>query len=296
MQLPQYGDRDVSMESLSLFHRLELSALGDSRFIAAPAKIYAHRVFGGHTLAQACLAASYNDQKSTLNSFKAHFLSAGHVDTPIEYRVQPLREGRSFSVRNVEAYQDDRLLLSWQGMFTTETSGTQAQQVARPDVPIPESLPTLAQLRANDEKSVDGFKWPPGHDWARHSRPFDVRYVGSPDGEPQTRCYWLKSEPVFQKSQNVQRALLAFASDHSLATSVSHSRGDLAAGNNRALASLDHDLWFHRDVQAGEWYLYVQRSPFSTDRLGLAQASFYNEEGELVASVAQQVLRSAATS
>ena len=55
-------------------------------------------------------------------------------------------------------------------------------------------------------------------------------------------------------------------------------------------ASLDHCMWFHRDVKADDWWLYVQDSPAATGARGLARGSIYDRQGRLVVSVAQEVL------
>ena len=286
------------LAELPLVERLALRPeAGGTIFRADPASNYVGRIFGGHTLAQACLAASATiDDDSSLCSFKAYFLSPGNVEEPLEYRTRVLRDGRTLAIREVAVFQGERQLVTWQGMFSTVDDREQPLQPPAPKVPSPDELLPLHELRVRHPSSPDGFRWPPGADWMRSSRPFDVRYAGSPAGEPGTRCYWLRAEAISGATQNTHRAILAFASDHSFATGVSHARGDLAAGTKRPVASLDHDMWFHRDVCAGNWYLYVQRSPFSTDRFGLIQGSMYDHDGLLIATTAQQVLRSAASS
>jgi acyl-CoA thioesterase II len=98
---------------------------------------------------------------------------------------------------------------------------------------------------------------------------------------------------VVADDQNTHRAVLAFTSDRSLVSAISHVRGDLRSGTLRKGSSLDHAMWFHGDVTAGEWLLYVQSSPHSTEGLGIAQGHLYNRHGHMVASVMQQGIRSA---
>lgn len=244
-------------------------------------------------LAQACLAATLDPQTANIQSFKAYFVSAGNTTEPISYEVETLRQGRNFTFKSVHAVQGGKPLLVWQGLLGTEQERRDPQQFACPEVPDPEQLPSLAQLRADHPESADGFRWPPSFAWQQHSRPFDVRYIGSTTSDLRIRCYWMRAEPAPNATQNEQRAILSFASDHSFATSISHARGDLAAGISRAVVSLDHSIWFHRDVCAGDWYLFVQQSPFNTDQLGLALGYLYDRQRRLVATVSQQVLRPA---
>ena len=286
-----HSNASVETSYQSLMDRLRLRTTRPDSFISQIPSSYTPRVYGGHMLAQACLASTAQSDSPTLQSFNAYFLSPGNTQAPIEYRVSTIREGRSFTVRSVLALQGDKLLLSWQGLLGTDQALDEPLQYPCPEVPDPELIAPLAEIRAKDPHSPDGFRWPPGENWAAHSRPFDVRFIGSAEADPRTRCYWLRAEAVPGASQNEQRALLAFASDHSFATTVSHARGDVAAGIPRSVASLDHKVWFHRDIQAGDWHLFLQRSPFSSDRMGLAMGYLYNQRRELVATVMQQVLR-----
>lgn len=291
-----HSNTDFETSYQPLLERLRLSASSANTFSSQVPQQYTPRVYGGHMLAQACLAATTHAGTPMLQSFNAYFLSPGNTSEPIEYQVNTVREGRSFTVKSVLAVQGERLLLSWQGLLGAEQGVQEPLQYACPDVPDPDLIAPLADIRANNPESPDGFRWPPGEDWTMHSRPFDVRFVGPANEDPRSRCYWLRAEPAPGADQNEQRALLSFASDHSFATAVSYARGDVTAGIPRGVASLDHKVWFHRDVQAGDWHLFMQRSPFSSDRLGLAMGYLYNQDRELVATVMQQVLRSAPAS
>ena len=161
-----------------------------------------------------------------------------------------------------------------------------------PTAPAPESLPPLHIRREVPGPLPDGINWSPGAEWWKASRPFDIRYIDSPDGADGERCFWFRSEPAGSRRQNTHRAILAFASDRSLLAAISHARGELACGTAARGASLDHAMWFHSDINAGEWLLYVQSSPFSTHRTGIAQGHIYDRRGLMVASVMQQGVRS----
>ena len=56
------------------------------------------RVFGGQVLAQALVAAIRTiPEDRPVHSLHAYFLRPGDPDVPIEYAVERLRDGRSFS-------------------------------------------------------------------------------------------------------------------------------------------------------------------------------------------------------
>ena len=56
------------------------------------------------------------------------------------------------------------------------------------------------------------------------------------------------------------------------------------------MASLDHAIWFHKDVRADDWLLYAQESPIAAGARGFARGTIFTRGGELVASVAQEGL------
>jgi acyl-CoA thioesterase-2 len=56
------------------------------------------------------------------------------------------------------------------------------------------------------------------------------------------------------------------------------------------IASIDHALWFHRDVRVDDWLLYDIESPSASQACGFVRGSVYSSDGTLVASVAQEGL------
>ena len=49
-------------------------------------------------------------------------------------------------------------------------------------------------------------------------------------------------------------------------------------------------MWFHRPARADEWLLYVLDSPSAQGGRMLSQGSIFNRSGELVATVAQEMM------
>ena len=56
------------------------------------------------------------------------------------------------------------------------------------------------------------------------------------------------------------------------------------------LASLDHNVWFHRPFRADEWLLYSGTCDTVADGRGLARGQVFSAEGQLVATVVQEGL------
>lgn len=263
---------------------------GTEAFVGRPIEGFEQRTFGGHLVAQAMLAAAatVDDPRRVANSLHAYFLASGSHQHPLEYVVDPIRDGGSFSIRETTILQGGRRLARVSTSFCLPSAiGTVAegQAPSGPAVPSPDEVEPLHRRRTLD-LPPDGIKLPTAEKWRTASRPVDIRYI---DGM-QSRCFWFRTEATDSTSQNAHRALLAFASDRSLLPVIAHARGDLGGAHTMRTASIDHALWFHADVRSGEWYLYVQDSPFHTARSGLAAGSIFDRRGFLVATVTQQGL------
>ncbi len=88
--------------------------------------------------------------------------------------------------------------------------------------------------------------------------------------------------------QLMHRALLMYACDQIMLEPVLRKGGNSWMTPGLSVASLDHAMWWHRDVQVDEWLLFVQGSPSAQGGRGLGTAEVFTQEGVLVASVAQE--------
>ena len=101
---------------------------------------------------------------------------------------------------------------------------------------------------------------------------------------------WLRSVDKLPDGLALHQNLLAYASDYELlgASTIPH---DLPFEHRAVImASLDHALWFHREVRIDDWLLYSIDSPNASGARGFARGQFFNERGELIASSAQEGL------
>ncbi|WP_425842282.1 acyl-CoA thioesterase [Streptomyces fractus] len=291
---PTHGDessRGAEVNDESLMQRLALTPTGLEEFTGVPPRSFDQRVFGGHLLAQALLAAAHTTGADRVaNSLHGFFLRPGVPDREIRYTVSALHDGRSFCSRSVRAEQAGRILLAVDASFATARDGvTDAHALPMPDVPAPETLAPLHERTEAHGHAPDGFNWRSRRDWWTSSRPLDVRYVDQHHlDDPRVRCFWFRAAPALRADQNTQRAILAFASDRSLLPVIHQSRGELDRRGHRSVASVDHAMWFHSDVTAGDWLLYVQDSPYNTAGMGLARGLVYRADGALAATVTQQ--------
>lgn len=245
------------------------------------------RVFGGQVLAQSLVAAQRTiGADRIVHSMHAYFLRPGNVDLPITFSVDRIHDGRSFSTRRTQAYQDGLPILSAIMSFQDEDEGLEHQVDMPADIPEPESLPSVADHLGEIDHAVARF-------WATE-RPFDMRHVPSPiylsvEGEHVAhQAVWLKAIGALPDDPNLHRAALAYASDYSILEPILRRHGIPWATPGLKAASLDHAMWWHRFGRVDEWVLYVEESPTAIGGRGLALGRMYSRDGLLLASVAQE--------
>jgi acyl-CoA thioesterase-2 len=245
------------------------------------------RVFGGQVLAQSLVAAMRTTpQGRAVHSMHGYFLRPGDVNHNITFSVDRIHDGRSFSTRRTQAYQNGLPILSMIASFQDPSDGLEHQVEMPADVPAPEDLKSDTELLA-------GFDHPVGRYW-RDERPFDLRHIPSPlyisvEGEHVAhQAVWFKTYDRLPDDPDLHRAALAYASDYTLLEPTMRRHGISWATPGLKIASLDHAMWFHRFGRVDEWLLYVQESPSATGGRGLSHARIYSREGMLVANVAQE--------
>ena len=54
--------------------------------------------------------------------------------------------------------------------------------------------------------------------------------------------------------------------------------------------SLDHAMWFHDDVRADDWFVYVMDSDWTGASRGINRGLVYRQDGTLIASAMQEGL------
>jgi acyl-CoA thioesterase-2 len=245
------------------------------------------RVFGGQVLAQALIAAIRTvDADRVVHSLHGYFLRPGDATQGITFAVDRLHDGRSFSTRRTQAYQNGVPILSVIQSFQVEGDGLEHQVEMPSGLPDPESLPSAAEVLSTVDHPV-------ARTWARE-RAFDMRHVPSPiyfavEGERVAhQAVWLKSLGPLPDDPNIHRAALAYASDYTVLEPILRRHGIAWARPDLKLASLDHAMWWHRFARVDEWLLYTQRSPSASGGRGLSLGEIYDRGGRLVASVAQE--------
>lgn len=244
------------------------------------------RVFGGQVLAQSLIAASRTIENRPVHSLHGYFLRPGDIELPIQFSVDRLRDGRSFSTRRVQAFQKGEPIFSMIASFQDHDPGLDHQDVFPSDIPEPESLPSAAEIMGDNPHPVAQY-------WAK-ARPFDMRHVEAPiyfkvEGKHVAhQAVWLKALGDMPDDLQIHRAALAYASDYSILESIYRRHGIAWSHPGLKSASLDHAMWFHRDGRVDDWMLYVQESPSAQGGRGLALGKIFSRDGKLLATVAQE--------
>ncbi len=245
------------------------------------------RVFGGQVYAQSIMAAIRTvDADRSIHSTHGYFLRPGDANQPITFSVDRIHDGRSFSTRRTQAYQNGLPILSMIASFQDDDPGLEHQLDMPEGITPPEELPPAAEVLGPVDHPVAQF-------WATN-RAFDMRHVEQPiylgpDPNPSPRqALWMRTIGPMPDDDNLHRAALAYASDYSILEPVLRNHGLEWTHRGLKMASLDHAMWWHRPARVDEWLLYVQESPNAIGGRGLSLGRIYTRDGVLVASVAQE--------
>ncbi|VWX58723.1 Acyl-CoA thioesterase 2 [Burkholderiales bacterium 8X] len=271
-----------------LVELLRLEPIGEDRFQAHSQDIGTPAVFGGQVLGQSLMAASLTvGAERPVHSMHAYFLLPGE-HAPIEYAVDRVRDGRSFTTRHVVARQRDRVIFEMSASFQTVDDGFE-HQLAMPSEPGPDGLPSQLERRiALGDRLPEVWRDKGLRPQGIEFRPVHADDLMTPLPGPAESAIWMRAVAPMPDEPILHRALLAYASDHSLLGIAARPHGlSFLSGQLRA-ASLDHAMWFHRDFRMDDWLLYVVDSPSAGGARALCRGSVFTQDGRLVASVAQE--------
>ncbi|WP_030167961.1 MULTISPECIES: acyl-CoA thioesterase II [Actinomycetes] len=270
---------------------LALTEVGEFMFQGSATRYQLPRVFGGQVVGQAMMAASRTVRPGfTPHSVQCQFLRPGNPATPIRYVVGATRDGRSFVNRDVDAYQDQRRIMSARLSFHCEENGFE-HQLHAPSAPAPDGLASAADL-SRDMPT----EWPAFY---REWDSLDIRIVPhNPLTGPLASTHrgahnqvWMRAKSELpQSDQQIHSALLSCIADLTFLSTSLIPHGIGAAHEGVQMASLDHCVWFHRPFRVDDWLLYDQVSPSTHGGLGLVRGEFFSSDGRHVATVVQEGL------
>jgi acyl-CoA thioesterase-2 len=233
-------------------------------------------VFGGVGLALAITAASTDAPAGRrLHSLHAHFRGPLRSGQEVAFRADVVKSGRTIDMRRVTVTQEEKPAITMTCSFTTDTDGYVYDLSGIPaDVPLPGDLP------------VPDPEPDPGE-----VGPWEQRPVGpsrpAPDGTREaTHRHWFRLPRALGDDPHLHAALLGYATDW---TGLGGRPLDLE-GDTTGMVSLDHAAWFHRPSRVDEWHLQDVQSLVNAGGRGTLRGVIRNLRGEIVASMAQEML------
>ena len=275
----------AAVDALIALLDLEPVEVNIFRGVSPPAE--RQRVFGGQVAGQALVAAARTvEPDSWVHSLHAYFLRPGDTRIPILYMVDRIRDGLSFVTRRVTAVQHGRAIFSLSASFQVPEDGFDHSD-PMPDVPAPESLPTLREAWADRAAEAGDARF-------ELDLPFDLRNCDWTADQratplPPYQRIWLKATGVLPDDPVLHACVLTYASDMTLLDTALLPHG-LGPIDNVFMASLDHGMWFHRPFRADEWLLYAQDTPSASGGRGFARGSVFTAAGDLAVTVVQEGL------
>jgi len=266
---------------------LELSPIGHDVFAGAHPHRNPVRTFGGQMMAQAFVAATRTlVHDLPPSALSVHFIAGGDPSADIEFHVVRLRDERRFANRRVDAMQDGKLLATALVSYLSGGHGLE-HNVEMPELPEPHTLPTIDDLLVGYEKVVPGF--------VNALRPIEWRYTNDPawvmrdkGARQEHNRVWLKAAGQMPDDPTLHTAAMVYSSDTTVLDSIITTHG-LSWGWDRIFAvTINHSVWFHRQVDFSDWVLYSTGSPVAAESRGLGSGHFFNRAGQVVATVVQE--------
>ncbi|UJF19872.1 acyl-CoA thioesterase II [Vibrio sp. SS-MA-C1-2] len=250
------------------------------------------QVYGGQVIGQALSAAKKTVHDGlTVNSFHSYFLRPGDSAKPIIYDVDILRDGRSFSTRRVKAIQNGMPIFYLTASYHIQEEGFYHQESQMPDVPAPETLQSEQQLAQQLSTYLpEKLKAIFCGEKPIEVRPVVVQNPLNPEVKEAKQYLWIKANGDMPNDPRVHQYLLGYASDWGFLPTVLHPHRASLLTPKLKIATIDHSMWFHRPFKMDEWLLYSIDNSITNGARGFVRGEIFNQQGELVASAAQEGL------
>ena len=252
---------------------MQLEPHGPDTYVGIAARYpWGGRLFGGQVVAQALRAASLTvPADRPAHSLHSYFIRAGSNEEPIRYEVERLRDGRSFTTRQVVARQSGGAILNLSVSFQVIED-----EVDAPIAVLPPDLPWY------DDPTL------PDHSWAGL---LERKATFLDDG---TMGYWIRLNAEMGDDPADHQCALAFMSDAAPSRAARLPHPDAAGdrGDRRLFqgASLDHSVWFQRPTDPSQWHWFDTRSHGLNGGRGLVTGDVIRADGLHAATIAQEVL------
>ncbi|MDT5145900.1 MAG: hypothetical protein QOC58_545 [Mycobacterium sp.] len=233
-------------------------------------------VEGTQVVAQAIVAVAKRFPDKSVRSAHAVFSRAVTVGPIAELVIDVVHEGRSTATAIVAVQQNGRRCMSVTVLADVPTGDVIRHHLPRPEVTAPADANPC-------EMPMIG----------RQVRLVDVVDVNSPDevGPPELHA-WLRYEPIPTRD-DLAKALVAYFTGHlGISTTM---RAHPGIGTSQAhltvsTAPMSISIAFHEPVRWDGWLLYTHDSTQVGAGMSYVRGTVHSEEGELLASFAQEAL------
>lgn len=276
-----------------LLNILTLEQVDSHKFSGISKTIGSPNVFGGQVLAQA-LHAAYQTipNERVVHSLHSYFLLPGDLTIPIDYHVNEMRNGGSFSTRRVTATQKDKTIFILAASFHKREDGHEHQEEIKTDIKQPEELLSWSDMLAQ----FGDFLPKKMKDFLSIERPVEFKPVEIPNpleqkDLPAVEEVWFKLKGDSKTLDlATKQQILTYISDYNILNAALKPNASKAHYGNTQMASLDHSMWFFRDFDFDDWMLFSAKSPSTSGARGFATGNIFTRNGALISSVAQEGL------
>ncbi|CAN6618045.1 hypothetical protein TRVA0_007S01200 [Trichomonascus vanleenenianus] len=272
-------------------------------------------VFGGHVLAQCAVAGARTvGSKYIIHNLHGYFILPGKQDVPFTYKVETIRNGRSYSVRQIRVYQPPLELgpieefdfgskhLCFIGILSFKEPEESILDHQHPMHPSfhPESLPhSVHEVPLAPE--VDMPQWEawvadPDNTYVQEVHPIEVRKLKMDhfnkdisEVSKRRQLHYFKSHDPLPSDPNLHIAAFLYASDRNSLFTIINLQDNPHDKLIKRIASIDHAFVMHNlDARADDGWLTMETfSDRSFDGRGLYNGRIYDKNKRLVCSFMQ---------
>jgi len=233
-------------------------------------------VEGSQVLAQAIVAVAKRFPEKSVRSVYAVFARAVVVGPPVELSIDVVAEGRSTATAVVNVTQNGKRCITVTAFTDVPSADVIRHHLPRPNVATP------ADANVSEMPMV-----------GRQLRLVDVVDVNSPDevGPPELFA-WLHYDPIPTRDE-LAKALIAYFTGHlgiSTTMRAHEGIGTAQAHLTVSTAPMTLSVRFHEPFTWDGWLLYSHESTQVGAGMSYVRGSVHTEEGELIASFAQDAL------
>jgi acyl-CoA thioesterase II len=254
----------------------DVSAAGPDRFTGFSDGGERRIVDGTQLLAQAIVASAKRFPEKSVRSAHAVFSRAADVDTPVDFAIDVVHEGRSMASANVAVEQGARRHAMVSALLDTPCPDVIRHHAPRPDVKGPDaSFPCEMPMTGREIRLVD------------------VADVNSPDEVGPAELYaWLRYDPIPERD-DLAKALIAHFTGHLGISTTMRAHAGIGTSQSHytmSTAPMTVTVSFHEPLRWDGWILYSHESTQAGAGMSYVRGQVHTEQGELIASFTQEAM------